>query len=535
MIDCIVVGSGPSGSQAAEALVEKGVRVLMLDGGMTDSRGYAGQVPDRPFLSVRTTDPDQRKYFLGLDFEGIPDGPIRSGSTMSAPRQYVTAGVERWSPSTGEGFRQLESLALGGLGAAWGLGCFVMSDAELDAIGLDRSSIFASYERVARRVGVSGSEDDGSAHYRRGLKNVQPPLELDESAEKLLATYERRRAKLNARGIYLGRTMLAMLSRAQDGRSANAYHDMDFWSDHGESAYRPAITVRRLSGNSLFEYRGQSLVTRFEESADRVRVEYLDMTAGERRTAEARRLILAAGVFGTSRIVLRSVAPTASVPVLSNPYFYVVCVRPGLLGRELRDRRHSMGQLVMLHDEGRDGSHVPVASLLSYRSFLLHRLVREAPVAAPQARVIMQYLQSALTVAGVFHPDYPGGHKRMTLEEDSASPTGDRLKVEYRLSDDQSLRVRRNHAALLGGLRSLNCIPVRSVDPGHGASVHYGGALPFDRSRSNGLSADPASGRSNGTRNVLVADGSPFRVVPAKGITLTLMAYADWVASRAWD
>ncbi len=51
--------------------------------------------------------------------------------------------------------------------------------------------------------------------------------------------------------------------------------------------------------------------------------------------------------------------------------------------------------------------------------------------------------------------------------------------------------------------------------------------------------ADPSratlapDGRLHGTANVWVADGSGFRFLPAKGVTLTLMANAHRVAEAA--
>ena len=67
--DVIVVGSGPSGAQAAHTAVAHGAKVALVDVGHVDDT-YAGTVPDRPFSEVRRYDPAQSRFFLGEHLEG---------------------------------------------------------------------------------------------------------------------------------------------------------------------------------------------------------------------------------------------------------------------------------------------------------------------------------------------------------------------------------------------------------------------------------------------------------------------------------
>ena len=187
-----------------------------------------------------------------------------------------------------------------------------------------------------------------------------------------------------------------------------------------------------------------------------------------------------------------------------------------------------MGQLLVLHDRAGDERHVPYASILSYRSMLLFRLIQESPLAFRDSRRIMQWLQSAVNIVGVFHPDYRTSEtKSIHLAPDLESPTKDRLEIRYALAADEIARVEADQRAMLQGLRAIGCIPIRSVDPGYGASIHYGGTLMdhIDRKRGS-LTGDP---------RVFVADGSVFAMLPAKGSALTLMAYGRWVARSARD
>lgn len=64
---------------AAQTLVETGAEVLMLDVGNTNPK-YDQLVPDKGYLELRHTDPDQYRYFIGERAEGIPWSDVGKGA-----------------------------------------------------------------------------------------------------------------------------------------------------------------------------------------------------------------------------------------------------------------------------------------------------------------------------------------------------------------------------------------------------------------------------------------------------------------------
>ena len=136
--DVIIIGSGPSALHAAIPLVEAGRSVIMLDVGRRDEK-YAARIPDRPFTEIRRSDPDQHRYFLGDDFEGIPLGQLGTGPQVTPPRQFAL------QPAV-DGF--VESFAQGGLANAWGAVNFPYLDIELQKAGLPVAAM-----RVASTAG----------------------------------------------------------------------------------------------------------------------------------------------------------------------------------------------------------------------------------------------------------------------------------------------------------------------------------------------------------------------------------------------
>jgi hypothetical protein len=307
---------------------------------------------------------------------------------------------------------------------------------------------------------------------------------------------------------------------------------MDYYSDRDQSVYRPWMTVDQLRSHPRFQYVDRSFVTRFQEEEDWVNLEAIDIGTGLLRSHRARRLVLAAGTLGTARIVLRSQGdPGRTLPLLCNPYSYVPCLQPAMVGKAMSPRKLGLAQLSLFHDPDGTNSDVVMASIYTYRSLMLFRILPQAPIDFVDARILMRYLLPGITIVGIHHPERPGPGRLLRLDKDAGSPTGDRLHVEYVLTEAELRRIAGRDRIITRALRGLGSWAIKKIQPGMGASIHYAGTLPFaSDGRPFSLGSD---GRLAGTRAVVVADGSGFRYLPAKGLTLSLMANAHVVAAAA--
>lgn len=521
-VDVIVVGSGPSGAQAAQTLVEQGCTVTLLDVGL-EPRGDHALPADRTFVELRRNDPAQHTYFLGPDFEGVPLRPLGAAPQVTPARRHVvgtSTGHERIDSGT---FAAIESHALGGLGSAWGAVSFPYLDIELTRSGLVPSQMRPSYERIARRIGISGQRDDLTA-VRGPLDALQPPLSGDHNATKVMAAYARRRKRLQQQRLHVGNPLLAALSIAQDGRAAHAGHDLDFWANPEDSIYRPEQTIRALQRRANFSYQGGWRVESFTENDSTcVTVTAVSKDGTTRREFRARRLVLAAGALGTTRIVLRSLKVVdRAVPLVCNAHLYVPCIHLRQIGKPHAERCHSLAQLTMIYDPTGDGSHLAQAQMYSYRSLLLFRLLKEAPLPQREALWIMRGFAPSFVVWAIEHEDEPSSQSFCRLRADGI------LEARHPVISDVEQKRHRDEAALMRGMRQLGCWPIRRVHSGPGSSLHYGGQFP--RSDSDDPVTTDETGRLRGTRAVHIVDGAALRYLPAKGLTFTLMANADRVA-----
>lgn len=527
--DYIIVGSGPSGAIAAKTLVDAKAKVLMIDVGNYDKK-YQKLIPTKDFENIRKTVEEQHRFFIGDSLESIPQTEIKVGAQLSPSRRFIIEGVEKFIPLISKNFAPMESLAYGGLGAGWGLGTYVYSEPECSKAGLPYISMLKSYQNVADHIGISADNDDLSPFVIGNLQGIQNPLKKDNSAEKILRNYKNKVDYFKARKMYMGSSAMAILTKDKDDRKACSYNDMDFYTDKEKSAYRPQFTIDKLRKEDNFEYLDQNLALDFSEEKNITKIRCYNIKHEKEITYNAKKLILATGALGSARIVMRSIKAIDRLPLLSNPYAYIPGIHWSMLGKKLDSKKNSMAQLMMIYDP--DGSNSDLVSLAfyTYQSLMLFRLVKESPLNIADNRLIFQYLQSAFLISGVHHPDSYSDNKFLTLNQNLKNISGDKLTAEYHLSEVEKSIIKQRERVIMKALLKLGITPIKRIDPGAGSSIHYGGTIPFCDEET--LGNQSTNGRLYGTKNVYIADSSGFKYLPAKGVTLSIMANSHRVCSK---
>ena len=521
--DCIVAGSGPAGTMCAQTLAEAGRTVLMLDGGV--------QAPPIADITASTL----HDYRTGSDGDALPHfkptlqwKQTGAAEQLTAARRYVVEQTANWLPVVSPGFQLMESLAYGGLGAAWGLGCYRFTDEELQLCELPVQEMTHAYETVAQRIGISYTPDDIDAFVMNNVSSLQSSINLDDNARLLFSRYELQKHRLNEKGFYIGRPPLALLTSPLNGRNATDYSNLDFYINRGQAAWRPSVTLDKLRGRSNFHYLGECIVSSFTEENEMVKITAMNIRDHSHMTYQCKKLAICCGATGTARIAMRSFSFYGQpLPLLSNPYAYVTALQLKRLGKTVAPYRTSTAQLAVIQkseNPGEDG----MASLYSYDALPMSNVLRQVPVGFRDGRVLMQYLLPAIVIAGIHHPDRYANSKYIQLIKKDNSPTGDALEVHFELSPAEEKEVKLRTRRYRNLLRSVGCLPVKTVRPPNGSSIHYAGTLPFDTTDKQ-LTTHP-DGRLAGTRQVFIADGSPFHFLPAKGLTFTIMANAHRTA-----
>ncbi len=497
--------------------------------------GREAGAPVRPEATLRQLKDeleDPVAYFLGRDGSGVVF-PTKSAEVYGFPpgRQFIFDAPEGWG-FKGDGFEPLFGFAKGGLAEAWTAGCYPLSEPELVDFPFPPQSLFDTYGEVARRIGLTGDPDDDLAPFYPEHDGLLPPLPPDRHTVALEARYRRRRQALNRKGVYLGRTRVATLSRAFDDRPACTACGRCLWGCPTGALYTPSVTLRRCLSFPTFHYRPGVRVVRFESDGQRV-TEVIGKTLADGSDVRepVERLALTAGALGTSEIVLRSTrdrsgAPRRLMGLMDNRQVLLPFLNMRRVGVPYEPESYQY-HLLGMGLSAPDPRHYVHCQVTTLGTAMMHPIVQKLPFGMRAGGRVAALLHGALGLVNVnFHDTRREGNE-VWLDPETGV-----LRMRYAPPDDETGRMAAALSKLKGALRQLGCI----VPPGMthirpmGASVHYAGTLPMS-AEGDSLTTDPW-GRLRPFENVWIGDGASFPFLPAKNLTFTLMANATRIASH---
>jgi choline dehydrogenase-like flavoprotein len=513
--DLIVVGSGPGATFAAYGA--RGCKTLVLDVGH--------DAPPSPELTgnaydLRRREGDLFPSLIGERFESLRNlwkRPI-SLKLKSPYMSYIVRDWERAAPVVSESFQGAISLAKGGLANGWGAGVFRFTDRDLAGFPLTAEDLRLYYDEVTAHIGVSGANDDLAPYFGRD-EGLLPPLRLSNFFAELMAHYNRLRPLFHRQKTTMGRARLAVLTEPRDGRAAYAYGNLEFFKPHDPAIYTPAYTIDQMIGAGDIEYRAGRLVTHYRETPDSVEVHWRNLASGATEVAYARHLMLGAGALNTARIVLESNRDYETrLPALDNPMACIPFFRLARIGQALAVHDTSLAQLNLVVEDAEFDAPLQ-ASLYGTTGPLRSDVLFSLPLSIGANLVWTKYLAPAMGLLMLFYPGRQTPESYVRLR-----PSGE-LEVQFAPEPPHPVERR-----LIRLLRKMGYLTHAALiqRPGSGSGLHYAGTLPMRATP--GRYQTNAEGLLAGTKRVYIVDGACFSRLPAKNLTLTIMANALRIA-----
>jgi len=530
-----VVGSGPAGVAAAEALLDGGLEVEMLDvGHEIEPEGIA--LAER-LREGRESAADRARL--------APPRARAGGLTRALHLLAGIAGREALLDLTGKArlgslftFRDVDwgipvrvegraaplsrSLARGGLSNVWGAACYPLASEDYAGWPLAEADLAPHYEAVARLLSLIQPRDELARVYPL-YGPASPGLPLNPTAALVAEHWRRHQGELAHRGLCCGRARLAV--RARDGAGGHGCQlcGLCLAGCPWDAIYRADWTLAELSRRAGFRYRPGLLVRRFRQEPGRVVAEVLEGRDAPREL-EYQALFLAAGTLSSLRIAAESLGAWGRrAGLLDNDVYLLPMLRTAGGGVPAAPLHFSLNELALrVPVEGR-ALHVQIYCLSPQ---VIDRMAAWLP---PRARRRLDSLQARLLLAFVYLP--AADSARLSARVEAGEPVGTLVLEQGRGAESRRLaralgRALREGAGALG-LRPLGPA-LRSTPAGHSGG-HLAGALPM-AAQPGPLETAP-DGRLGGAGRVYVVDGAALPRLPAQNSTFTLMANAHRIAA----
>ena len=522
MYDVLIVGSGVSGVAAALRFADKGVIPCLVDVGLEPSQG---NVIQENFYSYRK-DHDSFDVMIGENFEGLidigPESPSIPAKLASPWMRYVTSHAHEYSPTKTSGFDVIQSFSQGGLASAWGAGLYRYQDRDLEGFPIVSRDLVPYYDRLTKEIGISGTNDDLTPYFGKD-EFLQEPLKLSANAARIIRNYSRKREKLNAEGVYIGRPRLGVLSEGKNGRGTCDYSNLEFWQPGLSHIYSPVLTMKKLIRDQKLDYRKGLLVRSWNRQNADLNVKAEIVESGKIVNLPCKKLVLAAGAVGSARLVLQTKNDTRTkLRLLDNPALQFPFVFPSRVGAKLEQAAFGLTQLNLVFDSEKF-QKILQGSLLEVTSPSRAEFFHHFPWAAQDNLRLIRHVLPALTVLQLFYPADVSNAASLGLKEDGSlhiQAEPDRIDPEIK---KDILKIFRR----LGAYSSASLV----VEVPKGQSIHYAGTLPMKADPKEEYACD-RNGELYGEPDVFVVDGSVFPALSAKNYSLALMANAMRIAEH---
>ena len=242
MFDICIVGSGPSSLISAQSLLDKGHNVCLIDVGTENKH----EIPFKHFGEQLTP---ESTFFYPPEDDALTTES--GGAQVTKARGHIVTNVHQYLKVESDTFSPFQTLASGGLSAAWGAACFTYSDSDLKKASI--GTLQSHYEAVAKIIGISCPKHSQFCK----IENKQKPALIDHNGQSILSQRQKT--------FKLEQSSMALLTEPLNGRKANPYFDMDFYSNFGDSIFRGNSLLKTLTQHPNFTRIQGALVTSFKE------------------------------------------------------------------------------------------------------------------------------------------------------------------------------------------------------------------------------------------------------------------------------
>jgi choline dehydrogenase-like flavoprotein len=511
----IVVGSGPSGISCAQALLDRGEEVCIVDAGVTLE-------PERQAIIARMGAQTPAEW-SAEDLGRIKEGMSASATGVALKRIYGSDFAYR-GPAEHIGTQSakaalMPTLAQGGLSNVWGAALMPYNERDLHDWPITVQDLAPHYEAVMKLTPLAGQYDRLAECFP--LYGEPRPLPMSRQARALWQRLDKHAERLRQRGLQYGAARVAVQAGGRAEPGCVTCGLCMYGCPYG-FIYSSAHTLRRWQERAGFTYVPGIIVERVEETGGEVRVSGYHRESGQPWSLKADRVFIAGGVLPSTKIVLHSRgAYGRPLHILDSQYYLFPMLQFARTPRVREEALYTLSQIFLELIEPAISPHFIHLQVYSYNDLIGQALAKSlGPLGFDW---LVRELENRMLIAqGYLHSSHSA---RLRVELKPGTRASEVL-VEAEPNPRTAALIRKVVRKLAGLSPMLGALPLEPMlqitPPGRG--FHCGGTLPM-RENPGEFETDRL-GRPGGWERIHVVDSSVFPSIPATTITMSAMANA---------
>ncbi|MBT5716210.1 MAG: hypothetical protein HOI70_04800 [Opitutae bacterium] len=524
MDDFIVIGSGLAGLSAVKALLSRGFRTRLIDGGY-------GLEPERSAVLKRMQE-GAKSSWSKEDISKIMENNIPSADGLALKHSYGSDFPYRntdvsWDWEL-EGAKMFRSLAKGGLSNVWGAAILPVAQQDVREWPIAYNELDEHYRKIFEFMPLSGGDNDYDGLLPTHTSSIEK-FDLCEQARHVLDKSEKNKQSLRENGILIGQSRLAADLSGNKGKPKCSKCSLCLHGCPLGLIYNSKDTLDDLGENKLLTYSPGYLVNRFVEKKGHIEIHTDNIRTKEKSLFKCRKLFLAAGIMSTNRILLRSLNLYDQPVKLAHSDLFQV---PVFLSKNFpnvsTEETLTLSQLNMEIKDERLGDRLTHIQLYGYNDLLETVFDQKmGAIKGPIKNFIRKHVIGRIMVAkGYLHSNHSSEIK-MILDKKTK-----KLLIKGIPNKNARKLVNGVIRKLFFNSRKLGFTPIPGMTklslPGEGN--HSGGSFPMSENPSM-LQSD-VMGRPGYLKRTHVVDSSILPSITATTIALTAMANAHRIASK---
>ncbi len=518
--NCIIVGSGPAALACAQALIDRGESVSILDIGRELPVEKRHALTRLKNLKCEHWEPSDIIAIKNPMNRMVAGTPVKTayGSDYAYAELNADYIIEK------EGVQALPSHAKNGFASVWGANMLPFLKEDISDWPTESQKLDLHYKAVLRHVPLSAKADGLTSRFPMYGKPVGF-LEPTRQANAIYDALSSRCKDMENQGVTYGYARAAVFDRADE--KTCAYCGLCLHGCPYGLIFDGSQWLGALQKTGLLVYQKNRMVVRFVENSHGVVVQGLDLSTGKNFEEHGKALFIGAGVYGTAKIVLESSGQYGKELVASDCMrFLSPWITKQAFKKETQEKHHALAQLFIEVNDANISRNTVHLQIYGYNDMYESALKGLKYIFGAN-----QWLAARMiTVMGYLHSSESDKIK-ISISKGINGTSVLRLKKSDNQFVNPFLKNLKKKLQLLSSASDCVSVPYSFKIMPAGQSYHTGGTLPMKEKPSE-YQTD-FIGKLHGMDKTYIIDSSVMPSIPATTVTLPLMANAHRIGSLA--